>query len=66
MVLRDPSGLKAPLLAAIATGITLAACSMPFQSVATSPTATATPTPSPTPTPIPSPPVVNGRIVVSN
>src|SRR5207302_8857933 len=50
----------------MATGITLAACSMPFQSVATSPTPTVTPTPSPTPTPIPSPTIVNGRIVVSN
>jgi len=50
----------------MATGITLAACSMPFQSVATSPTPTVTSTPSPTPTPIPSPTIVNGRIVVSN
>ena len=46
--------------------VTLAACGMPFQSVATTPTATATPTPSPTPTAIPSPTIVNGRIVVSN
>jgi drug/metabolite transporter (DMT)-like permease len=52
--------------AVAAMAVTLTACSMPFQSVAATPSPTATPTPSPTPTPIPSPTTVNGRIVVSS
>ena len=57
--------MRAPVLATVVLVLTLAACSTPFQSAATTPSPTPSPTPSATPTPIPSPTMVNGRIVVS-